>query len=340
MPLPRKLTTDSAIDIVYTSSMVYAEEKRDFDASLKRLQKQHPNTKALEPAQGIFSLSYLAGSEKDRLKNFRQATREADWILPAIGGTGCVDFLRRLTDDDFTFLEKRRPIISGFSDATALVNYAFFKTKLQTFIFNNAYSMYESRYLPQLFDALQGKINTVSYHRESYHWITSVMPSKPIEGIAIGGNLGTFRDLLDVCDYRPRSWEPYILFIEDLDMDIEDLHRVIIALEARGVFKHIVALVVGRMNDRSHRESIRKLLFFKKQKPMQELAEMKNIFEYLISDVISDRIEDHDPLYILKIDNFGHFGSSAPSDNIFIPVGAKTTIHPDGRIEFHGPFVE
>ena len=156
----------------------------------------------------------------------------------------------------------------------------------------------------------------------------------------MGENLSTFRDLLDVCEIRPRSWEPYVLFIEECDEDIEDIHRIIIALDARGIFRHVVALVVGRMKDRHYTQNLQRLLFGKPAGKQADELVVKNVFEYLISDVITDRIKELDPLYILKINNFGHFGNQMNTKNMFIPIGARTRIYPDGKIEFIGPFVE
>ncbi len=327
--------------MVHTSSLLYADEVRDFSRNFKRLQKEYPKTNIIEPKrEESFQISYLAGSEQERLRAFRRAIKDGDWILPVSGGTGCVDMLRRLSQSDLQMISHRRPIVSGFSDSTALSNFLYFKTRLQTFVQQNADALYDSTNSEKFFSVLRGEVQSVSFEDSTAHWITSAVPTNVVEGIAIGGNFSTFRDLLDVCEIRPRSWEPYILFIEELDLDIEDLHRIIIALDARGIFKHLVALVVGRLNDHRIIKSVQELLFGKSKKMGPEVSGMKNVFEYLIDDVISDRIEEHDPLYILKTNNFGHFGSQAKTKNIFIPVGAKTRIYPDGKIEFVGPFVD
>ena len=321
MPLPRKLTSNSLINLIYTSSILYPNEVKDFLRYFKQLQKNYPSTVLLEPKREVFSPSYLAGSEKERLKTLRRAIKDGDWILPVSGGTGCVDVLRYLNDKDLALIKQRTPIVSGFSDATALSNFLYFKTHLCTFVHDNADSLFDSAYAELFFSLLKGELESVTFHDPDANWITEAKPLQPIEGIAIGGNFSTFRDLLEVCEIRPRSWEPYILFIEELDEDIEDLHRIIIALDARGIFKHIVALVVGRMNDRSHTRSIQQLILGKHKPEQQEVKGIKNVFEYLISDVIDDRMEEHDPLYILKINEFGHYQPHA-----FLPIGARVLV--------------
>ncbi len=338
MPLPRKLTPESRINLVYTSSMLSPTEAKHFERNLKALQKDYPLTGLLEPKHEGLAPFYLAGSERERLRLLRRAFKDGDWILPVTGGTGCIDVLRYLNDADISIIKQRAPIVSGFSDATALANFLYFKARLCTFVHDNADSLLDSSYAKLFFSVLKGEKESVTFDDPKAHWLTKATPEKPIEGIAIGGNFSTFRDLLEVCEIRPRSWEPFILFIEELDADIEDLHRIIIALDARGIFKHIVALVVGRMDDREHARDIQQFLFGRNPKKSNEVKGMKNVFEYLISDVIDDRMEEHDPLYILKTNEFGHMKENN-AKKMFVPIGARTRIHPDGTIEFIGPFV-
>jgi muramoyltetrapeptide carboxypeptidase LdcA involved in peptidoglycan recycling len=127
-------------------------------------------------------------------------------------------------------------------------------------------------------------------------------------------------------------WQNYILFIEDIEIDIEDLHRIIIALEARGIFSKIKAVVIGVMNEGTFESNWSKLnvVFGKRVK-------VEHIFEYLVRGVIETREYKKSPLYILQVDNFGH---GIFKDQMIVPIGGKTIIHPNAKIEFIGPFVE
>lgn len=334
--LPKKLTDESSIHLVHTSSPVYPADQKSFANYLSRLKKSFANVEVFESERGEIDPLYLAASEKERLRKFRKALKDVNWLLPISGGTGCGDIVRHINEEDLAKFRKQRPIVTGFSDTTFLINYLYFKLKLQTFHFENADGLYWRDTHELFFDIISGKKESFSFYDKESQWLTSAKPAKPLEGIAIGGNFSTFRDFLDICRIRPRSWEPYILFIEELNEDVEELHRIIIALEARGVFQHITALVVGRIDERGHTDTLRKLQLLFGKRPTQ-VKDVKNIFEYLISDIISDRIKERDPLYILKIDNFGH---GVRKNNLIIPIGAKTIIHPDGKIEFVGPFVE
>ena len=332
--LPKSLKENSRINLVPTSSPIEKSDMKYFSAMLQKLKKDFPSTHLFDVASRQLDPRYLAASENERLKTLRKAIRSADWLAPIYGGTGCADIVRYLDDDEFYYFRKNRPIVTGFSDTTFLINYLYFKTKLQTFHFSNACGLFLHNNYKQFFDIIQGKTTEYSYKRKAYHWLNPNQgPAVPIEGIAIGGNLTTFRDLLDIGGINPRSWEDYILFIEDIEIDMEDFHRIIVALDEHNIFMHVKAVVVGVMNEKSFDQDWTRLNSFFGLK--QEKVD--HIFEYLISDVIEERIEDRDPLYILKVDNFGH---NIYKDQMIVPIGGKVTLYPDGKIEFKGPFVE
>ena len=337
--LPKKLNTDSKIHLVPISSPVQKSDAELFADAVKRLKEAYPHTKVFDIQHKNLDPRYLAGSENERLRILKRAIREgANWLIPIYGGTGCADVVRYIRKEDLALIRKYRPIVNGFSDATFLLNFLWFKIKLVTFHFSNACGLFYYTNHEDFFDAISGKITTLSYHRPEYSWLTpnNTGPSEPIVGTAIGGNLGTFRDLLDICQIKPRSWEDYILFVEDIDLDMEDLHRIIISLYQKGVFMHVKAVVLGLMNEKSFRKSWMQL-----NRTFTNESMADHMFEYLISDVIEERTEDRDPLYILKVNDFGHEDPAhGAKDQMVIPIGAQTTLHPDGTIEFKGPFVE
>ncbi len=332
MVLPKKITTSSIINLIHTSSPLGRGDLRDVNLFLAKISKTFLNVKIFDVKRTELDPRYLAASTKERLEKFRQAIKKVDWLLPTYGGTGCEDIVRRLNNQDLAKIRKNRPIVNGFSDTTFLINYLYFKLRLITFHYCNASNLLSANNLELFFDIIQGKEQSFSFFEKEYKWLTDYEPKQNIEGIAIGGNLRTFRDLLDICNIELKSWESYILFIEETDEDIEDLHRVISVLDEKGIFRHIKALVIGRMNEEEFRINFRRFNFiFGRSKEKAE-----HIIEYLLSDVIKERCEKKDPLYILKINNLGHGVKKNP---IIIPIGAKTIIHPNKKIEFEGPFV-
>jgi len=336
MLLPKKINKDSKVNLIHTSSPVYKEDLQNFEIALQKLKEMFLNLKIFDVQRTELDPRYLSASEDERLKKFRQAIKEVDWLAPIYGGTGCEDIVRRFNEDDLDKIRKNRPLVIGFSDTTFIINYLFFKLKLLTFHFANAAGLFETRNGKIFFDVIFGNKNSFSFIESNYKWLSaSGAPNQKVEGIAIGGNFSTFRDLLDVCDIKPRSWEEYILFIEEIGLDMEDLHRVIIALDQKGLFKHIKALVIGRMAEQDFKDELKKFNFIFGRIKEEEKAD--HVFEYLISDTIKERLAKNDPLYILKVDNLGHNVLRNP---MIIPIGGRIIIHPDKKIEFVGPFVE
>ncbi|HRY36798.1 MAG TPA: LD-carboxypeptidase [Candidatus Magasanikbacteria bacterium] len=335
MLYPKKLTKLSQISLVHTSSPVERKDLGDFKKAIEKIQKDYPMTKFFDVERNSLDPRYLSASGLERLRKLRKALKKVDWLLPVYGGTGCADIVRKLSPEDLSRIKKRRPIVSGFSDSTFLINYLYFKLKLLTFSYANACGLYDHDNNKLFFDIISGTQRNFSFKEESYKWIGHAgAPEKPIEGFCIGGNFSTFRDMLDIGEINPRSWEDYILFIEELDMDLEDLHRIVISLDQRGVFRHIKALVIGKMNEKKLSGDYRRFNSIFNREPEEKFT---NVFEYLISDVLKKRMADNDPLYILKVENFGH---GLNKNTMILPIGGKTVIHPDKKIEFVGPFVE
>ena len=287
MLLPKKLTAESTINLVHTSSPVSKSDWKEFQLALNKLTKEFPGVKVFDVMRNELDPRYLAGSERERLKKFRRAIKTADWLLPIYGGTGCPDIIRHLKDDDLAELRRQRPIVNGFSDTTFLINYLYFKLKLLTFHYSNARGLFEDENSKLFFEILKGQKDSFSYLEKNYRWISSDEPDEDVKGIAIGGNFETFRDLLDICEIQPRSWKDYILFIEDIDMDSEDLHRLIISLDQRGVFRGIRALVIGKMDEADYASKSKKFnLIFGHQK---EDKPFDHYIQYLLSETLEER---------------------------------------------------
>lgn len=346
MLLPKKLVPESQVNIVHTSSPVGRGDLSAFESAVRRLSKTYPKTKVYDVERHELDPRYLAGSERERLKQFRAASKNADWLLPAYGGTGCGDIIRHVSEDDLKTIKTQAPVVNGFSDTTFLINHLYFEIDLLTFHYANAGGIYACDNQQLFFDVVEGRRNSFSFNEPGTRWITPP-PAQKIEGTAIGGNLETFRDLLDICHYGTASWKPFILFMEDVDLDAEDFHRIFISLDSRRIFRHIRAIVVGRMDDRELASAEKKFdqIFGASKPPIpategtQELTTewAAQFIRYQLSEVIEDRQKNNDPLHILTVKNFGHGVSKNP---LLIPIGGKTAIHPDGTIEFTGPFVK
>lgn len=69
------------------------------------------------------------------------------------------------------------------------------------------------------------------------------------KGILIGGNLSTFIACLGT-EYDPSSIDtPYILFLEDVEEDLQHIHRCLTVLKHMGVLDHAAGIIFGEWTD-------------------------------------------------------------------------------------------
>ncbi len=322
--LPKVLTAASTVHLVHTASAVEPGDAPYYETAKKKITERFPATKEF-PVEHVDSDPwYLSASEKTRLAQLRAALPGANWLLPIYGGTGCGDIVRRLTSQDVAILKEQQTLVTGFSDNTSLINWLYLQHGLHTIHYANAAGLYDPKTNQRFWDVVTGKATQLNFHAPGYHWLSSAVPKQAIEGVAIGGNWVTFRDLLDVAAITPASWQPYILFLEEVGDDAETLHRQLIALDARGVFKNIRALVIGELNEVPSPGQT------KVHQPFE------THIESLLSETLAARTATGDPLYILKVTNFGH---EIGGDEIILPIGATCTIQPNTSLSFAGPFV-
>lgn len=332
MLLPNKINSNSKVSLIHTSSPVEKKDEVQFLKAKKEFVGKFPGAFVFEIKGRENVPKYLDGSEKERLEQFRIAIEDSNWLVPIYGGTGCGDFVRKLNSEDLKKISSVCPVISGFSDSSVLLNFLYFKLGLTTFHYSNGCSILNYKNSRLFLDVINGKNDNLSFLNKDYHWVTGYIPEVPVEGIAIGGNSEVFRDMLDICHLDIKSWNSYILFLEETEEDTEDIHRKFIEFDERGIFNEIRALVLGNLGAAEKDFTIS--TFKHRDKTFGSSLEF---IEYILSDTISKRLAKKDPLHIIKIDNFGHNKNENP---IIIPIGAKTLIHPDKSIEFRGPFVK
>ena len=69
------------------------------------------------------------------------------------------------------------------------------------------------------------------------------------EGMLIGGNISSFLTVLDT-DYNPvNTGKPYILFLEDVNVDMEYVNRCMTILKHKGVLDNAAGLIFGEWID-------------------------------------------------------------------------------------------
>lgn len=258
-------------------------------------------------------IDHVSAPVEDRAEVFKKAIREFDLIASVAGGTGAEDILRRIDRKDYRIIRERRPLFIGFSDFTFLLNEIYYMSRVPVVYFPSL----------RLGTGNIKKINALITGEEIQYrgqaWLTPPPPRK-LSGIPIGGNLSTFVNFLNRNKPPRFSWRRHILFIEDIQVDVEDLHRLLAALRRHNVFKGIKGIVVGSVSQTSKNSHARR----------QQREALRFIRTYL-GDVIRERRKQGFPLPILAVSNFGH---DIHRNLMAVPIGGKVTISKGKKITF------
>jgi muramoyltetrapeptide carboxypeptidase LdcA involved in peptidoglycan recycling len=233
-------------------------------------------------------IKHVTASAEERSREFKMVIREYDLIASVAGGTGAEDLVLKIDRADFQVIKERRPVFIGFSDFTFLLNEIYFRCRVPGIIFP---SMRLTKGNSQKILALLAG-SDATYRGSS--WLTTPPPRK-ISGIPIGGNLTTFVNFLNRREPPRLNWRKHVLFIEDLGIDLEDLHRLLAALRRHKVIKEIRALVIGSLSAGRNPQKV---------KDFQTKALI--FINAYIWEVLKTRQKQGRPLPILVAPSFGH----------------------------------
>ncbi len=258
-------------------------------------------------------IDHVTASLKDRAEDFKRAIREADLIISVAGGTGAEDILFRIDRKDYQVIKRRKPIFMGFSDFTSLLNDIYFNTRIPLIYFPTL------RLGPGNFKKISGLLYDQPIYYHGTLWLTSP-PRRRLSGIPLGGNLSTFVNYLNRKNPPAYNWKKYVLFFEDVQIDVEDLHRFLAALGRHRVFNDIRGLVIGSLAYYSKNGNYRNL-------QREHLRFVKNY----LRDIIRKREDRGDPLPILAVSNFGH---NIPTNLMAVPIGGHVVIDRNKNITF------
>ena len=258
-------------------------------------------------------IDHVTASADDRSADFKTVIRDYDLIISIAGGTGAEDLAFKIDKIDYRVIRNRRPIFIGFSDFTFLLSEIYHHARVPVVYFPTLkLSKGNSK---KIFPLIQGE----EIHYQGKRWLTPPPPRR-ISGIPIGGNLSTFVNFLNREKPPKFSWRRHILFIEDIQVDVEDLHRLLAALRRHGVIQKIRGIVIGSMNQYSRNHNYKK----------NQREALKFILTYL-GDVIRGRRKHGFPLPILAVSNFGH---NITRDLMAVPIGGRVTISKSKKITF------
>ncbi len=294
--------------------------------SIKEKSVLHRTARLLRQALGVrdvFISPHLFSSDAEidhgtapveaRAAVLKEAIRELDLIVSVAGGTGAEDLVRKIDAKDLRVIRDRRPLFIGFSDFTFLLSEIYHACRVPVI------------YFPSLkigrgdFRNLLALMTGEEIQYRGAAWLTPPPPRK-LSGIPIGGNLSTFVNFLNRGTPPRFGWKRHILFFEDVQVDVEDLHRLLAALRRHNVFAGIKGIVIGSVTPPG------KSLFPKKAR-----REAVRFIRSYLADVIRDRRRQGYALPILTVSNFGH---DIRRNIMAVPIGGRVTISRSKRISF------
>ncbi len=258
-------------------------------------------------------IDHVTAPAEARAEVFKRAIRELDLIVSVAGGTGAEDLVDKIDRKDYRIIRQRRPLFIGFSDFTFLLNEIYYETRVPAV------------YFPSLklgrgnFRKIQALISGEDIVYAGKAWLTPPPPRK-LSGIPIGGNLSTFVNFLNRNRPPKFSWRRHILFFEDIQVDVEDLHRLLAALNRHDVFRSIKGIVVGLVSASAKNSHAKK----------QQKEALDFIRSYL-SEILRERRRQGFPLPILAVGNFGH---NIGRNMMAVPIGGHVTISRGKKITF------
>jgi muramoyltetrapeptide carboxypeptidase LdcA involved in peptidoglycan recycling len=279
--------------------------------------KKFLGVKEIAVSEYLFSsddqIEHVSASAEQRSEDFKRAVRDYDLVLSVAGGTGAEDLAFQIDGKDFRVIRERRPLIVGFSDFTFLLNELYYHSRVPVVYFPSL--QLGGGRIHKGLSLLSGE----EIHYQGSAWLTPP-PARRFSGIPIGGNLSTFVNFLNRKEPPKFNWKRHILFCEDIQTDVEDVHRLLAALRRHNIFRKIRGLVLGSLlppgksiHDRKSRD------------------EMRTFVRTYLDDVIRWRRRQGYPLPILAVSNFGHGISRDP---MAIPIGGRVTIFKSRKITF------
>jgi muramoyltetrapeptide carboxypeptidase LdcA involved in peptidoglycan recycling len=258
-------------------------------------------------------IDHVTASAEERLVEFKKVIRDCDLIVSVAGGTGAEDLAFKIDKTDYRVIRNHRPIFIGFSDFTFLLSEIYYHARVPVVYFPSL--KLGKGHSTKILALIQGE--EIPY--QGSRWLTAP-PARRFSGIPIGGNLSTFVNFLNRQKPPKFNWRRHILFVEDVQIDVEDLHRLLAALRRHEVLEKIRGVVIGSLGQYSRNSNYRK----------NQKDALKFIMTYL-RDIIRTRRRKGHPLPILAVSNFGH---SISRNLMAVPIGGRVTISKSKKISF------
>lgn len=241
---------------------------------------------------------YLSGTDNERLNDLNKMWLDdsIDAVFCMRGGYGTLRFLQEI---DYSILKKRKKILIGYSDITALLLTMYSEANLITFhgpmlgikTLSDKLLPKNKKSVSSIWSVLSSKDFSFSYAFKKTG--TVIYPGKAT-GPIIGGNLSVICSMLG-SEFSP-GFSKSILFLEDCNEEPYKIDRYLTQLKNARVFEKIAGLVIGS--------------FYK--------CNFKNKKE--IIDLIKDRLGKN------KIPSVYGFPTGHGKENYTLPIGVKASL--------------
>lgn len=195
----------------------------------------------------------LAGKDEERLADIHSmfSDQEVKAIVCIRGGAGASRLLPHI---DYPLIAANPKVLLGYSDITALIMALFKKTGLVSFHgavgisnWTNAVAQsFENQFFLNKTTTFTNPIDKGDNFIQYKERITT-LTSGQAEGILLGGNLTLISGLCG-SDYLP-DFKNAILFLEEIDENIERVDRMFCQLKLSGILDQIKGFVFGKCTD-------------------------------------------------------------------------------------------
>lgn len=193
---------------------------------------------------------HLAGTDQERIADIHQmfSDREVKAIVCIRGGAGTSRLLDRL---DYNMIAKNPKILLGYSDITALIMALYTKTGLVTFHgavgistwTNKVAKSFEAQFVDNILPIFANPVDKGDHIVQYKERITTWRPGQA-EGVLLGGNMTVLTGLCG-SPYLP-DFKDSILFLEEVDENIERVDRMFCQLRLSGILSVIKGFVFGK----------------------------------------------------------------------------------------------
>ncbi len=219
------------------------------------------NSVKISFAENLFTFFHqFAGTDKQRIRSFEKLLQEDPEVFWAVrGGYGST----RIIDDlPWDLLAKKRPVLVGYSDITALLIEAI---RRNIPVLHAPMPVNFSEKFKQSEESFEKTLHFLQTGKLSYSFPSNLREETSLTTKIIGGNLSMLVHLIGTPTLRNFPWEEFSLFLEDIEEYYYAIDRMFVQLKRSGIPEKVQAVLLGEFTKTQDNEipfgfSIREML--------------------------------------------------------------------------------